>query len=439
MKGLANGLVVLILALTITIPVNAETEYNLSGQIRLREVLDNRSFDTSNEILNFSELRTRVSAEAIVDDNAHAFVQLQDSRLMGGFDQHGNRTSGELNDGKNLDLHQAYFQLDNLFVEGIGMKAGRFELVFGNQRVFSAGGWSNVGRSWEGAIGWYDHPRVKITGFGMKAIERNSTEDNADFDIAGSYLTLKEYDVDLFTLFEYDADKTDLYHEIIKRLNRMSFGTYFTYQYQKLDFEFNSVYQTGTQARGPYEEDTLKNKDKLDIAAFMFSAEAGYSFEAPCKMRFAAGIDYTSGDDDDSDDKLEAYNNLFFAGHKFNGHMDLFINRSGQDYEYAGLSDIILRASVEPAEGWNIKADAHFFSTTENYDYIKTSNDEGSIPELYTSSDVGVEIDASVATTKVAGVHILVGGSAFFAKEAFAGHPDPDPAFWGFTTMTVNF
>ncbi|MCK4605900.1 MAG: alginate export family protein [candidate division Zixibacteria bacterium] len=432
MKGLIKGLLILAIALVAVVPAAADTEINFSGQVRLREEIDDKNLDTSQSMVNFADLRTRLAVEAVVDGNTRVFIQLQDSRRMGGFDQFGNRTSGELNDGKSVELHQAYFHIDNLFAEGIGMKAGRFELAFGNGRVFSPCGWSQVGRSWEGSMGWFDHSEFKITAFGLKAMERNNPKKNADFDIAGVYATIKDINLDLFGLYEYDADTSGNYW-LVNNVDRTIVGAYFTYEYERFDVILNAVRQGGNIPRGLAPADTADNDDKLCIKACMLTAEVGYSFEGQVTGRLAAGIDYTSGDDDPGDGDFKAYNNLYLAGHKFQGYMNFFTATAvaNRPYQDAGLVDWMFRAQMEPADGWWINADAHFFSTAA--DYVNP------LADTTVTKDVGVELDAKVATTRVHGIHIEVGGSMFFVEDAFAGVQDMDPRLWLYTMMTVNF
>ena len=133
-----------------TIPVLAGTDIKFDAQVRARSQYDDKSFDTANSENSYSELRTRLGMSATVDDNAHLYIQLQDSRIIGDNNQFGSPSSGTLNDSKNVDLHQGYIKIDKIFGEGWGGQAGRFEFVKGNQRFFGDVGWSNVGRSWEG-------------------------------------------------------------------------------------------------------------------------------------------------------------------------------------------------------------------------------------------------------------------------------------------------
>jgi hypothetical protein len=398
----------------------AETETTITGQIRLRDEMDKRQFDPdNNHMKSFSELRTRVQVEAIVDGNAHAVVQFQDSRELGGQNVFGQNVSGTTNDDEGVGIHQAYVQVDRIAVDGLGAKAGRFEFNLGNQRVFGAVGWSNVGRSWEGGQFWFDHEQFNLKVFGLKAIEKNNDYDNQDFDIFGGQFSLKSFDWDVFAFYEYNADTTNLFYGI-NSLERFNIGTYYYRMYRNIDFTGNFNYQAGKIPAGQM---PLSQTD-LDIRAFMFTAEAGLNLEGSANARFAVGVDYSSGDDDPTDSTYHTYDNAYYTGHKFRGAMDYFVSS-----QTAGLVDFMLRGRFDPAPMWTIAADVHLFSTAKDYtDYMGEM-----------TKDVGSEIDLSVTTSVIQGINFKAGASVFMAKESFAGFADPDPGFWGYTMTTLNF
>jgi hypothetical protein len=410
-----------LLALLVTpVLIEAETEVEFSGQVRIRNEFDNKEFDPLLVRREYTYLRTRLAAEAVVDGNTHVFIQLQDSRRFG-----DNNASGTLNDLKNIDLHQGYVQIDRLWLDGWGMKAGRFELGLGNQRVFGTVGWSNVGRSWEGAMSWYENPGLKLTGLWLKRMERDYSEGNADFEIFGLYGNFRSASLDVFGFYEYDASTLNL-PAGMNRLDRVNIGAYFHRLYQRLDLAANGVYQFGKQPTEIY-----PTAEELDIAAFMVTFEAGYNFHGRADARLAVGIDYASGDDDGTDDKFQTYDNLYYTAHKFNGYMDYFVPArvAGKPYENAGLVDLILRGELTPATQWKINGDFHYFMTA--VDYVDFADME--------TKDVGMEIDLSISTTSVAGVNISAGGSAFFPKESFAGVENPDPGYWLYSMVTADF
>jgi hypothetical protein len=420
-----------VLAASISLGARAETTIEVSGQVRARIEYDARSFDTAAAGKTFALMRTRVNVDATVDSNAHAFVQFQDSRTLGGADQFGNWQSGTTNDGKNVDLHQAYFQLDRIWVDGFGAKAGRFEFNVGNQRVFGAVGWSNVGRSWEGGLGWYQGSGFKVTGFGLKAQEENFEDFNGDFDIYGLHLKLDQAKIELFGAYELDMDTAGTFlGENIRVadpadhvMDRWSFGLYSIRKFQNFDMEVNGVYQTGKMMNGPAQ---------INLQAFMFTGELGYNLKGASKARFSAGIDYASGDDNPRDNDYKAYDNLYYTGHKFRGYMDYYV-ASGP----AGLMDVLACGRINLHPDWTANADFHYFTTAQNYFDLADSGE---------TSGVGVEFDVYMSTVSIAGVKAVCGASVFLPDEAFVRHhqEDPemtesDPTFWVYSQLTIDF
>ncbi|RME21725.1 MAG: hypothetical protein D6800_11770 [Candidatus Zixiibacteriota bacterium] len=389
----------------------ADTDVTVTGQVRVRNEVSDRTFDSTYTTLESTILRTRVRVEALIDSNTHAVVQFQDSRTLGGRNQFGDAQSATLNDSKNVDIHQAFVQIDRLWVDGLGGKFGRFELNLGNQRVFGAVGWSNVGRAWEGGMLWYRQPDWAVTGLTLKRLELNDMNDNRDFDVLGTTVDITRAHAQFFGFWEHNADMTITSTD--NDLDRFSFGGYFkhTIPNSSVDVEANAVYQTGDKAG-------------VDIAAFLLTGELGYTFPGKGQARIAAGIDYASGDDTTTDNEINAYNNLYYTGHKFRGYMDYFVASNP-----SGLIDLMLRGKINPAPKWTLKGDLHYFKTAEDYvDFTNTL-----------TSDVGVEVDLTVATTSVRGVKLQGGVSAFFPNESFAGFVNPDPGIWSYTMVTADF
>lgn len=417
--------IAMVLVLMVAGVVWAGSDVDVSGQLRLRIENNGTSFDTSATTLNFADMRTRIALSTTVAENAHVFVQFQDSRRAGEAGR-----SGTLGSGNKVDMHQAWVKLDKLFGEGWGAKAGKFEFILGNHRVFGNVGWSNVGRSWQGMMLWYENPEAKIMPFWLKRVERMDGGYNADFDIFGATLDIVKLNLNSFVAWEHDADSTDLARN---KMDRLTIGAYYQRTSGPWDFELNAALQVGTMAAadtvivpGPV-DDTIKYSNP-DISAMMFTFEAGHTFPGPKNARVAVGIDYTSGDKDATDDKYKAYNNLYFTGHKFNGYMDYFVGGMN-----AGLMDVMVKGSAELAPGWIAKLNFHFFKTAQ--DYVDPMDTSGTT----VTSDVGMEIDVTVITTRVAGVKLVAGGSVFLPQDAFAGVKDADITFWNYFMATINF
>jgi hypothetical protein len=422
---LATAGILALLCLLIPMSVLAETKLTVSGQVRARAEMDKKSFEPASSPYQWNDLRSRLGMEAVLEGNTHVFVQIQDSRRLGGVSAAGDNTSGTTNDAKNVDLHQGYILVDRLGVDGLGLQAGRYEISLGNQRVFGLNDWSNVARVWEGFSLSYKVAPAKVTAYALKVLEPSAKKGVRDFDVVGLYAQCPETGLDLFGFYERNAERVGKGDDPgINLLDRFDVGGYYKKAYGQIDVEANGVYQFGNQG--------LKSSaTEQDISAYLATAEVGYKGTCRFKTRLALGIDYASGDKDPGDDTYGAYTGSYAATHRFRGYMEYFRN-----YNPEGLMDLMARLSMEPAPGWTLKADGHYFMTA--VDYVDYQNEE--------TKDGGIEVDLTATTTKIAGLKVDGGVSAFFPSKSFANEiynlRDPektDPGLWAYLMLTAGF
>jgi len=406
----------LCLLLLSTVPAAQATDdskFSYDGQIRLRSEFDLKAFDVERHAQNFNDLRTRVGLRFDPSDRAFVYVQLQDSRRL------GDPESGDLSATNNVDLHQAYFVIKEAIFPWLTVKGGRFEVNYGNQRVFGSVGWNNIGRSWEGGLATITLGDADIDIFNFKRIEMNSTNYNRDFDIIGAYGTIKTAGLDLFAFYEINADSNDYVQEKLKRFN---IGGYYSGSHDQVDLTVQGNFQFGEMPAG-----MLPDTIVLDISAFMATAELGYMFDGRGMVRIAAGIDYSSGDDGSDPTTYKAYDNAYYTGHKFRGYMDYFL-----DSKPYGLVDIMLRGSGNPAPNWIVKGDIHYFKSAEEY----TSLSNG----LAKSRNLGLELDLTVINKSISGATITGGFSVFSPDEHFStSGTDRKAGIWSYFMTVLNF
>lgn len=407
---------VLILGLLISGNVFAQSQplpIKFTGQIRVRSEVDGRDFDSDSDINTYTVIRTRFGAEIQPLQDVNVFIQIQDSRAFG-------QEPGTLANTSNLDVHQAFFQISNLWDRSIQLKVGRQELVYGTERLLGAVGFSNVGRSLDG-IKWTFGSMNKLDLFGM-IINESSTpvagpatpatvsgRDDADNRFFGAYYRYRsnpKYTLDVFGLYESNLNETVPGEN---DLNRITLGTYNKGSFSaNFDFETELAVQFGKR-RGQ------------DVLAFMLTGSAGYTFQTAGKPSLRVGYDYLSGMDADDDD-YQVFHTLFATNHKFYGFMDYFIsipvNTNGQ-----GLQDFMIKAKTPFATKWNLNAHFHNFRAAKG--------DE---------RNFGNEVDL-ILNYQYNSVASFVFGLAFFfpgdlMKQAFA---NDDVGIWSYTTLLVNF
>jgi hypothetical protein len=281
---------------------------------------------------------------------------------------------------------------------------------------------------------------MKITAFGIKAREDMNLMGNTDLDVTGLHLNLKEQSLEF--LLSLDLDATELAEAVditgtpstgndtSRALQRITLNGYTQRNFGDNDLTVNAAIQAGHQMIATGDPNF---SFKQDISAVMVAAEFGHKFNDKRNSRVAIGFDYTSGDDGTDSTENKTFDNLYYTGHKFRGFMDYFVPTN-----MTGLMDVMVRGKTDLTEGWTLKADIHMFKTAEDYSF---TNPTTTLTE--TSSDVGMEIDLTVTTTRVKGVKISGGLSMFSAKDDWAAMmtsvDEKQTGFWGYTQAVVNF
>ena len=384
-----------------------------SAQIRARMEGVDKDFDADIKMYSFTVLRTRLNFDLYPDSPVRGFIQIQDSRQMGDPDLESGGTDNDMNVG----LHQAFMLVKCKKIDGAYFKVGRFEYYKGDQRVLGNVGWSNVGRTWDGAVIGLkrDNFRGEIIGFVMN--ERNPVVSD-DVLLLGGYLEITDPSIEFFILWDKDNAK-DL--DGNPEWNRFTIGLFRHGEFQKFDYNTNLAYQFGDM-----------NHDISDISAYLATLEVGYTFDTERPLRLAAGADIASGDGDLTDDKVGTYDNLFYTGHKFRGHMDFFVGSPMSDpfdLSVYGLNDVFVKARFEPRENLGLNGHLHYFQTNAEY---RSNVDGDEVRSL------GSEVDLFLTCKPYDRLKVQFGGSAFFPSDDWLGR-NADPSYWMYFQTTAEF
>ncbi len=376
--------------------VAGEVDMKVNGEVRYRWFQDGTDFSPDADAYGYSELRTRLGVKVRPQEGLKLFFQFQDSRTIGD-------NSGGLVEDVDLGLHQgflAYQPRENFWVQ-----AGRFEMKYHGERLVGAVGWSNVARSFEGVRVGMDLGEAELEAFGSQLFESGDNGGLPDRYFWGLVASFPESGFDLFGYLDRDESDDDMTRTTLGAWSKREFGEGF-------DYEAIAAYQMGSY------DDT-----DIDIAAYLLRTEIGYTNDSG--LRFAGLVDYTSGDDPEEED-FGAFSNLYMTGHKFHGLMDIILSQYFPNYD-AGLLDLALRFSAPLSDAWMLKADAHIFSTAEDF------NPEG-------ENSLGNEVDIVLNYTD-GRLGWQNGLGIFSANEdsGFAGVEDPDTAIWFYSMMTASF
>lgn len=384
----------------------AQSNFDVSAQIRPRLQMNNKDFNSDLPSDSFTELRTRLGLYFSPTENITGFVQIQDSRIYG-------TEPSTLASTDNIDLHQAYFNVNKLFDLPFNLKLGRMELSYGPQRLIGAVGWHNVGRSFDGGILQLNTEKVVIDFFTAQTHESGKIGDTNDFNLMGAYAVLKmvdNYKIQPFIIGELEAG-TDL--------SRYTAGIYIIGNIGNLSHEVEGAYQLGSI------------NENVDIAAYMFALNLNYTFNSPIKPSIGAGIDYLSGDDG-TDDKYNIFNTLYATNHKYYGFMDYFINIPNNTYGL-GLTDIHAKLAISPASKFKAALAFHLFNSVEEFKYFTLAEPGGN-----TSTSFGSEIDLTLIYSYNSAVKFQGGFSLFSPGDIFKQTKGEDTATWSYLMAIVD-
>jgi len=396
----------LLAAFALTAPLGAAAQESaavqLSGQVRLRGEFDDRTVGESSDAAVLS--RIRLAAAVKPEPWVGAFVQLQDARAWG-------TETNTLTDASadQLDLHQGYVELGTT-AAAILARLGRQEVVLADERLVGAVGWTNTGRSFDGAHLTLERGGVRARLFGFTIAERDAllptgldpqqnVTGQVDGMLTGAFVERGLGGVALEVTALYDRDAvTDESYTI--NLRALAPGGRWLW-------EAAAAYQFGPQRAAVFASGR--------IARTLGAVTAG------------VGADYLSGDDDPASGRRTAFNTLYTTGHKFYGWMDYMVSFPAATGD-RGLVDAIAQVTWRPAR-WRVRADLHRFALAA---------DRGG------ASLLGWELDLDASRPLARSTRIDLGASLFSAGDAA---PVVLPAFaagtgttaWAWAQLTVTF
>ena len=395
-------------------------DWTFAAEFQLRSDRDSRDFASATDAFGFTTLRTRAGIQRSINPNIHFFVQLQDARLLG-------TAPNSLANTANVDVHQAFLQIDSLFSLPLYVQAGRLTLSYGTERFVGATDWNFVGRSFDGARLALRQGGLTVDAFSTLLRESDPFVGIAVPGIAsgagdmrmsglwGEYTVEPGHKITAFSLLENDA-RIDNNGNCL--LNRLTAGVNYGGDIGGLHLLFEAAYQTGEQSL----EDRL-----LDIAAYVASLRLAYDFG---DIAAFAQLDLLSGAAQNTDGPADEIGTIalpYGTNHKFYGYMDYFIdipvNTAGR-----GLNDALLGLVWRPDDG--------DFSATLHAHHMTANRSAAEQAETY-----GQELDVILTYGLAAKTKLSLGGSVFVAgdlMERLFDVADPDPSLWAYLMLTAQ-
>ncbi len=434
-----NYFILFLLLLIIPNYLFSQDNFKISGEFRVRTELDGRDFLNNTYPQSFTALRARLSIEKAFNKHLNFFLQFQDSRVFG-------EERSTLTNLKNIDLHQGYVTISNIFDSPFSFTFGRFKLIYGKNKIFGPNDWHNIGRSHDGFKINYYSEKSKIDLFatthtnflsyraGAANITQqyNYTEPPADtgFNIYGLYSSFyptKSLAFEFYDYFEWDRSQPDKIHKHLQR-NTIGFAFEIAPNTSPFFVRLESAYQFGKIFVG----------EEKNIKAFMILANVGYQLK---NFTASFNADINSGGDPIKSDDYKLFDNPYSTKHNFQGYMDFFTGLSNPSFVTGiyGLNDFFLRCIYQPYKNLNLQLDAHYFTT-----YAKYRNPEGKEISVY-----GPEIDFVARYKLYEFLDIEWGSGLFIAgdvmkdlyKKVLTNRTTDkfDPGFWTYLQFNLKF
>lgn len=395
-----------------------DVELRFTGDVRVRA--EGRRAAPENETDAFTLLRSRLGLIASLSPDAHAYVQLQDSRTFG---EEASTMDGAADE---LDVHQAFVELGwrPTAALPLAVRAGRQEIVLGDERLVGAVDWTNTGRAFDG-VRLFVRPDEAFWRASLHAAtvaERGTLA--GEPDPAGSrndYLT-----------FGARLDAGPLALQALHDVSAV-WRTYRGIDRTTLDaalrvpgiapwvVRVEGAYQLGDHA-------LIETGAQQDIRAHFLSARAGREPVGGTVSRLSLGADYLSGDEDPESGDFDAFNTLYATNHKFYGYLDAFVDPAW-DTRGRGLIDLVGAIAVRAGERAQLALDVHRFSLAERF----PDSDE---------RELGWELDLTVPVEVGPGQRLVAGYSAFRNGPAagLLGHGDDGTwRHWGYAQLSFTF
>lgn len=341
-------------------PTVIPEDWHFAGQVLIRSEMDGRDFDHNTAPLFWTVMRTRLAvSKTFFQKDLEFFVQLQDARTFGDI-------GAAIANLKNIDLYQGFVQGHHLFGQDLSLQVGRFELDYGNGRLFSPlPGWNYIGQSFDGGRIKYRLPaffQLNLEAF--STVIKNTTpairnptpavyplKTNQGHGLHGIWASAelaKEAKLDAFAYYEIDSNESKVGFADV---NRLTYGLNHRGQY--LDGLLSSTLEADYQ---------VGKVSDLNVNAFLLSASG---FVHPGEFHLGAGADFVSGNSPGSTNSNNAFSQPFGNNHAYYGYMDYFLNIPVNS-KNLGLNDYYLKMAWTP-EGFplEIACDLHHMSANQ--------------------------------------------------------------------------
>lgn len=391
----------------------ASAQFSVKGELRARSEYRHGygALPAPNaDAAAFISQRSRLSLGYTTSDVTLG-LSLQDVRVWG--------DEGQLQDNPSIGLHEAW--ADVALTDSLGLKIGRQELAYDDQRLLGSVDWAQQGRSHDAAVLHY-------------------TNDGWQFHLGGAYNQSGERRFGrLYNATNYKALS---YLWVGKKFSSVQFSLIgLTDGLQQTDTTTNIAYRYTYGGNGSFTTDKFRiqaavygqsgtDQTNKTIAAYMATVAAFYSFD---NLRVGVGADMLSGTDATETKNNNTFNTLYATNHRLYGHMDYFVNIP-VDTKGGGLQDVYATVEYQPANKWKMYLAGHHFSLASD---IANPMQPGTTAD----KGLGVEIDFNVSYAMTKDVTFQAGYSHLIAQDTMVilkGGDKDETANWAWLMVKVS-
>ena len=416
--------IILILCGVTFLSGTVKAQFTISGEFKMRgEYRDGYSSLRDSSKIPYTDIlgRARLLFDYKTEKIATRF-SLYDAWVFG-----QNYYSSDTISKNTVNIYEAWFQYN--FTKSFGLKVGRIEVVYDDERLFGASNWSMWGATHDIVIAQYemkDKGYWGNLGFAVNNVAPANAYQNSynmrnnykymgllygNFKVLNNKMTITYTEViDAFQKNNITTSKLNTTYDtlLIRNENdsiigttiitsvtktspteefpntlyaRSTFGASVGLNLKKWSFFLNGFYQFG------------KIRDSRDLSACFYTLWA--AFQPVKQLKIQAGWEQLSGnnfsDTTGLKTKVTGFSTLYGTSHRAYGYMDLF-NSVVKDNLSPGLNDLYGRATVYFNEKMSVEATCRWFSIP--YAYLSvTPTKKGQLTYTPVKKSLGSEID----------------------------------------------
>ncbi len=372
--------------------------------------------------------RVRLDFTARFGGGQRVFLQLQDAHaFLTRLDDSDFPQSSPIED--TLDIRQLYVEWQRIGGGPLGVRIGRQQIAYGDQRVFGPGNWGNTGRfAWDAAMLKVETERIASDFWVGKFLLYKSDvwPDRSvdDFLTFVNYTQVKQLPVrlDLFYVLKHDSSGQVVGESGTDNLFSHTVGL------QVEGRAANGLDVAGTFAAqfGRYGRDTVR--------AYGASGKAGFTLPTAWKPRLGGQYTWGSGDSNPTDGVHQTFDGVY-GGRDifFYGYLNLFF--------WANLRDAEIDFSLKPWRGVTGFVEFHHFALDRPTDAWYTTGLKPSRrdPTGQSGSALGEELDVRVVWSVSAHLELMAGFGHFFPGTFVSNTGPASSAHWSFAQVVYSW